>query len=107
MQPVFRQSGTLLAALVLTWIPLVAGCGEAPSNSVDTGPFERAVEQYLEEHNMALAIKAVKEGPSVDGNTATMTTSLTHAELGGASVTWEFQFEKNTDGTWKATGHSD
>jgi len=27
--------------------------------------------------------------------------------VGGASVTWEFSFQKNADGTWKAVSHHD
>ena len=83
------------------------GCGGPGKAAVDSGPFEEAVAKYLEEHNMALVIKEVKVGPVVEGETGTMKASLTHAELGGAAVTWEFEFEKTGDGGWKAVGHRD
>lgn len=95
----------VLGVYFITSIMFFAGCGKSTEATVDSGPFEEAVAKYLDEHNMALAIKAVKEGPLVDGDTATMTASLTHAELGGASVTWKFEFEKGADDGWKAVGH--
>ena len=82
------------------------GCGEkAPV--VDDAPFRAAAVEYLEFNNMALAIKEIKTGPTVDGNNARLSASLTHDQLGGPSVTWEFQFAKQSDGTWSVTGHSD
>ena len=98
---------SVFAIAVSGLLVLVLGCGGPPEPAVASGPFEEAVAKYLDEHNMALAIKEVKAGPSVDGDTATMTVSLTHAELGGASVTWDFEFEKIEDGSWKAVGHQD
>jgi len=80
------------------------GCGE-PEPKVDSAPFEKAIAEYLERNNMAMALKTVKEGPTVSGDTATLVASLTHAELGGPAVTWEITFEKGPDGTWEAVGH--
>ena len=74
---------------------------------MDPAPFESAIAQYLERNNMAMAVKAVKEGPTVSGDTATLVASLTHAELGGPSVVWKFSFEKNADGSWSAVRHED
>ena len=92
--------------LLLFCIACLVGCGEqAPP--VDTAPFEKAVAEYLERNNMAMALKQVKEGPTVVGDTATLTASLTHAELGGPAVTWTITFEKGPDGTWKAVKHED
>jgi hypothetical protein len=54
-----------------------------------------------------LRIKEVKQGPVIAGTSATMSVSLTHAELGGPSVVWEFQFEQAPDGVWRATSHHD
>jgi len=54
---------------------------------------------------MAMALTEIKEGPDVQDRTATLTASLTHATLGGPAVTWQFRFEKNADGSWKAVGH--
>ncbi|NLS91306.1 MAG: hypothetical protein GXX96_03860 [Planctomycetaceae bacterium] len=106
MSPIIRHE-IRSAGLILTLAILIAGCGKSPEPAVDTVPFEQAVEQYLAAHNMALAIKDIKEGPTVEGTKATMIVSLTHSELGGASVTWDFQFEKDPDGTWKAVSHRD
>ncbi len=100
------MKGVLVIALGCLFVPLL-GCRGAAVPTVDSGPFEEAVVKYLDEHNMALAIKEVKAGPVVDGETATMTASLTHAELGGAAVTWDFEFEKAGDGGWKAVRHDD
>ncbi len=103
----FRRSPMILAGCCLAWAVFSAGCRRTPGEAVDAAPFRAAVERYLDQHEMALAIKAVKQGPSVEGDTATMTVSLTHAQLGGAAVTWEFSFQKNADGTWRAVSHHD
>ena len=39
--------------------------------------------------------------------TVTRFPSLTRAEVGGPSVTWDFFFEKGPDGTWTAVRHED
>ena len=89
---------TVLAALV--------GCAEqAPT--VDDAPYREAVVEYLQNNNMALAIKEIKAGPTIDGGNARLSASLTHDQLGGPSVTWEFQFAKQPDGTWLVTAHTD
>lgn len=54
---------------------------------------------------MAMALKEIKEGPTVENNTATLKASLTHAALSGPAVTWEIRFEKGADGSWKAVSH--
>ena len=66
-----------------------------------------AIERYLRENDMALRIKAIEQGPTITGTQATMSVSLTHAELGGPSVVWEFQFEQEPSGVWRATSHHD
>lgn len=93
--------------LVAALIVFSTGCGGPTEPAIDAGPFKEAVARYLDENNMALAIKEVKTGPLVEGNKATMTASLTHAELGGPSVTWQFEFERSADGQWKAVRHQD
>jgi hypothetical protein len=85
----------------------LAGCGQSDDQAADPAPFETAIATYLDQHNMAMAVKAVKEGPTIDGNTATLKVSLTRTEVGGPSVTWQFRFEKDPDGTWKAVSHED
>ena len=100
------QTKALASALAVLFFCALLGCGE-PEVTVDPTPFKSAIATYLDRGNMALAVKEVKEGPTVDGDTATLTASLTHAELGGPSVTWEFRFEKNADGSWKVVSHED
>ncbi|HUT91946.1 MAG TPA: hypothetical protein VMY37_20795 [Thermoguttaceae bacterium] len=92
-----------LATLTCGWL---IGCGE-PESTVDSAPFESAIAKYLDQNNMGMAVKEVKEGPTVTGETATLVASLTRADVGGPSVTWTFRFEKNPDGTWKAVSHED
>ena len=82
------------------------GCGESKS-TVDSAPFESAIAAYLDRNNMGMAVKEVKEGPTVDGDTATLVASLTRADVGGPSVTWTFRFEKEADGSWRAVSHED
>ena len=93
----------LIAGLALA---AVVGCGGKAASSVDPAPFKKAVAAYLERGNMAMALKEIKSGPELEGTSATMTASLTHAQMGGPSVTWIFTFEKSADGTWKATKHA-
>ena len=100
------QTKALASALVALFFCTLIGCGE-PEVTVDPAPFKSAIATYLDRNNMAMAVKEVKEGPTVEGDTATLTASLTHAELGGPSVTWEFRFEKNADGSWKVVSHED
>jgi hypothetical protein len=115
MRPPQSQSGDSIVARLLiavklliagTLLAAVAGCGGKPASSVDPEPFKKAVATYLERGNMAMALKEIKSGPEITGATATMTASLTHAQMGGPSVTWTFTFEKNPDGTWKAAKHA-
>ena len=85
----------------------LAGCGGSgePSATEDPAPFLQAIEKYLDRNNMGMAVKKVKAGPTVDGDTATLTASLTRAEVGGPSTTWTFTFERNSQGVWNATGY--
>lgn len=83
---------------------LMLGCGK-PVSDVPAEPFKAAVVQYLDQHNMGLSIKEIKEGPTVSGNSATMRASMQATGAGGPSVTWEFQFEKSPQGQWKAVSH--
>jgi len=99
------QRQSLFAAIMLGVLALAVGCGHKEAASADPGPFKKAIAEYLERNNMAMALKEVKEGPTVQGKTATLTASLTHATLSGPAVTWQFRFEKGADGSWKAVGH--
>jgi hypothetical protein len=66
-------------------LALVAGCGKCKSKAeaADIEPFQKAVAEYLERNNMAMALKEVKDGPVIKEKTATLTASLTHATMGG------------------------
>ena len=85
----------------------LAGCGGSgePSATEDPAPFLQAVEKYLDQNNMAMSVKQVKVGPTVNADTATLTASLTRSDVGGPSTTWTFTFERNSEGVWSATGH--
>ena len=100
-----RAGGAVAGACILAVLVLVAGCGKSGPAPVDPKPFEAAIAQYLERGNMAMALKEIKEGPTVNDNTATLTASLVHAEMGGPAVVWRFTFEKDAKGTWRATAH--
>jgi hypothetical protein len=91
----------LLALLVC----LLLGCGKSESPTADPEPFKAAVAQYLERNNMAMTLKAIKAGPTIEGKTATLTASLQHATIPGPAVTWTFRFEQNADGNWSAVSH--
>jgi len=93
------------AALLLACVVALTGCGKSGASAADPEPFKKAIAQYLESRNMAMALKEIKEGPTVEDRSATLTASLTHATLGGPAVTWRFRFEKNPDGSWKAIEH--
>jgi hypothetical protein len=67
---------------------LSAGCGKSAAPVVDSQPFEAAVARYLDQNNMGVALKDIKAGPTVEGQTATLTASLHHATMGGPVVTW-------------------
>ena len=83
----------------------LGGCGKSTGQTADPQPFKTAIAEYLERGNMAMALKDIKEGPTVSGNTATMKASLVHAQMPGPAVTWVFQFEKGPDGKWKVVKH--
>ena len=97
----------LLRAFV--WLALFVclsqGCGRSTSPTVDSQPFKAAVAQYLEQNNMAMALKEIKAGPTIEGKTATLTASFQHATIPGPAVTWTFRLEQDADGTWKAVSH--
>jgi hypothetical protein len=100
------QTKALASALAVLIFCALVGCGE-PEAAVDPAPFEAAIATYLDRGNMAMALQEIKKGPTVDGDTATLTASLAHAELGGPRVTWEFRFEKGPDGSWNCVSHED
>jgi hypothetical protein len=101
-----RRTDSLLATAVLAVLVCVsAGCGKPDPLTADPQPFKAAIAQYLDRNNMAMALKEIKAGPTIEGKTATLTASLQHASLPGPAVTWRFRFEQNPDGTWNAVSH--
>ena len=104
MHRLLREETLLCVALVAVVACVQSGCGKPPATP-DSAPFEAAIAEYLDRGNMAMAVKEIKEGPSVTGNTATLKASLTRAVVGGPSVTWTFNFKKTSDGTWEAIDH--
>ena len=104
-----RGSATRLRALLLLWAASVvswAGCGGSQA-TVDPAPFQAALTQYLAKNDMALRTKEIRQGPTVDGDLATMSASMTHRDLGGPSVVWEIQFRREANGQWTVIGHHD
>jgi hypothetical protein len=95
----------LLAVLLALLVCVSQGCGKSESPTVDPRPFNAAVTRYLEQNNMAMALKEIKTGPTIEGRTATLAASLQHATIPGPAVIWTFRFEQNADGTWKAVSH--
>jgi hypothetical protein len=91
----------LLAALACCW----GGCGKSKTPAADPQPFQAAIAQYLERNNMAMAIREIKDGPTSEGKTATLTASLQHASLPGPAVTWRFRFEQDPGGSWNVVSH--
>ena len=100
-----RSATPLTVVLIAVMACFLAGCGKSKSPAADPQPFKVAIAQYLEQNNMAMALKEIKEGPIVEDKTARLTASLTHATLSGPAVIWQFRFTQNPDGTWKAVSH--
>lgn len=98
--------GLVSTSLLVAVLAGLCGCAK-PEPTADPAPFEAAVAQYLSDNNMALKLKEIRHGPTVAGDHATMSASLTHRELGGPSVVWTFEFDRSGAGAWKAVRHSD
>ncbi len=103
---VLRTIGNLLLLTCAgAWLASQAGCSRQKPAS-DPAPFLQAVDNYLQTNHMELKVKEVKAGPVVEHDQATMTASLTHAELGGPAVTWNLKFKRLSDGTWQVIEHA-
>ncbi len=105
MHNLMQSKISLLLVALAVIVCALPGCGKSKAPTADPQPFKAAIAQYLEENSMAMALKEIREGPFVEGRTARLTASLTHATLGGPAVIWQFRFTQNADGTWKALGH--
>lgn len=107
MSVVNRSAIVFHSARLALLVALLAGCGKSKSkeSAVDIEPFKKAIGEYLERDNMAMAVKEVKEGPVIEETKATITASLTHATMGGPAVTWQFTLEKDPKGAWRVLRH--
>ena len=76
------------AAAIFTVVTIASlpGCGDQPSQ-VDTATFLQAIDDYLDSSNMGMAIRQIKEGPVLDGDTTYLTASLSRKNVGGPAVT--------------------
>ena len=54
-------------ALLALLICLSQGCGKSDSPTAAPEPFKAAVAQYLDQNNMAMALKQIKAGPPIEG----------------------------------------
>jgi hypothetical protein len=108
--PLIRQWTTMIGRtwfeLILLVTSLLVGCSR-PAAPVDETPFREAIGQYLQSNSMAMKIKEIKQGPVVEGDSASLQASMTHEKLGGPSVTWHFQFTRGADGSWQVIRHED
>lgn len=104
MSRLLARTALVQALSLALFCGCLTGCSE-PKSSIDPAPFKAAIATYLDQNNMGMVVKEVKEGPTVEGDAATLVASLTRADVGGPSTTWTFRFEKDADGTWKAVGH--
>ncbi len=102
----FASNRSAIQVLIAAVLVGMLGCGEEPA-PVDETPFRQAIDEYLDSNNMALAIKAIKEGPTISGDNAQLSASLVHQELGGPSVIWSFHFERGQNGKWSVVRHED
>lgn len=95
-----------LVAVIVTVVTIIGlpGC-RGQASQVDTAPFLQAIEDYLDTNNMGMAIKQIKEGPVLDGDTAQLTASLSRKDVGGPAVTWTFYFNRKQDATWSVVKH--
>jgi hypothetical protein len=102
-----RRSAIFPVAWLFLLVALLSGCAKAKSggDATDLAAFKKAIAEYLERNNMAMALKEVKEGPVIKEKAATLTASLVHATMGGPAVTWQFTLEKDPQGTWKVLSH--
>jgi hypothetical protein len=93
--------------LLLSAVVLLAGCGGGGSD-VDLTVFEGPINSYLDNGNMDMKVKSVKEAAVTD-KTAKVKASLVLKEEDTASlaVRWTFDCEQDDKGAWKVVSHID
>ncbi|MFA6715097.1 MAG: hypothetical protein WCS27_06955 [Victivallaceae bacterium] len=94
--------------LVLAMSALIlSGCGDSkPAITENTAPFEQAITAYCRSRNYGMKVKEFVS-LKVNGAKAEATAKMQEAEgTYGLAVKWEFKFQKQPDGKWKATAHT-
>lgn len=78
------------------------GCGAKRPSPGETAPFQRAVEEYLRQHDMGMRVRAFRS-LHVQGDRARATVSLREASgTVGVGVEWRFEFARRS-GKWVVT----
>ena len=93
--------------LLTAALALLTACGQKTKIEGDPAPFQAAIADYLKAKSMDLAVRQLTL-LKVTGEKAVAEADLTAADEGIAQVKvhWRFDFEKQPDGAWKATGHT-
>jgi uncharacterized protein YceK len=92
--------------LVMT-VFVLSGCGDSkPAITENTAPFEQAISDYCHSHHYGMKVKEFIT-LNVTGKNAEATAKMEAAEgTYGIAVKWDFKFQKQADGKWKATAHT-
>ncbi|MDD5598711.1 MAG: hypothetical protein PHV82_12260 [Victivallaceae bacterium] len=98
---------TIRLLILAMTLCLLAGCGDRkPAVAKNTIPFERAIADYCRAHNYGMKVKEFVS-LKVNGAKAEATAKMQEAEgTYGLAVKWEFKFQKQPHGNWKATAHT-
>jgi len=101
MSKIIRFFVIAISVLILT------GCGNSePAITVNTVPFEKAIGSYCRSHNYGMKVKKFVS-LKVTGKNADAVAKMQEAGgTYGISVKWEFKFQKQANGKWKAISHN-
>ena len=101
MNKIIRFFVVAVSMLILT------GCGNSePAITESTAPFEKAILAYCRSHNYGMKVKKFIS-LKVAGKDANAVAKMQAAGVSyGIAVKWEFKFQKQTDGKWKALTHN-
>lgn len=84
---------------------ILSGCGK-PAITENTAPFEQAIAAYCRSNHYGMKVKEFIS-LNVTADKAEATTKMEAAEgTYGIAVKWDFKFQKQPDGKWKATEHT-
>ena len=85
---------------------ILTGCGGEPAITENTAPFEKAIASYCRSHNYGMKVKKFIS-LKVAGKNADAVAKMQAAGVSyGVAVKWEFKFQKQADGKWKALTHN-